>query len=605
MPESQEPGPPQIVLSPMLEKDEGEQSPLHLLNAAIAAAAGGGSSSSQAHSRASSVLSGSSSSGGQPSSNNSLLFLPYPHKERKRRRVIGNMDNTLDGLVAKRAELDSLSQKRYQTETEAIELPDDELEIKRMETDPDVSTRMCSVCGYQGKWVSEMIRHKRVHTNDRPFKCKYCNRTSKWKADLIRHVAKTHGIRVVSKYSRSKAFDGNGSDGNSKSCSYSPSHISSSQDENNNKSVIRLAQANAPQAFPLGSASASLSCSNSPSLTAFRCMTCLFEQESIEVLIDHLHNVHNVSPFECSDCKGTFEELQAASSHCSLPASVCTPLAIKVNFSPVYSNNGATTAGSNTLKPPTSLSTSSSLSACNTTGSSPVGSLLSELDAHSSSSTSSSSSLCGQENALSIQIDGQTAKVACKECPFRAVSMDKLQAHLGGHDTPKSALHYKCVFCNWHAKKKSSIESHLQVHTSRPQDFMGEVEQKFNAKLKDAEAAKALFNVTTTNSSAFCSPAQIEETQRRNIAAASLQHQQQQLALLSMLYANNTMGSQQLPVGPMSQVVSGTPGLPDLAVLQQIASNPLLAFGLCSLLEMRHKKSSELLNSNTKLDQML
>jgi len=39
-----------------------------------------------------------------------------------------------------------------------------------METDPDVCTRMCSVCGYQGKWVSEMIRHKRVHTNDRVIK---------------------------------------------------------------------------------------------------------------------------------------------------------------------------------------------------------------------------------------------------------------------------------------------------------------------------------------------------------------------------------------------------------------------------------------------------
>src|SRR3569623_1941983 len=78
-----------------------------------------------------------------------------------------------------------------------------------MESDPDVATRVCSVCGYQGKWVSEMIRHKRVHTNDRPFKCKYCSRTSKWKADLVRHVAKTHGIRVVSKYSRSKAFDVN------------------------------------------------------------------------------------------------------------------------------------------------------------------------------------------------------------------------------------------------------------------------------------------------------------------------------------------------------------------------------------------------------------
>ncbi|CAK5093745.1 unnamed protein product [Meloidogyne enterolobii] len=110
-----------------------------------------------------------------------------PLGQRKRRRLIGNLDNTLDGLVAKRADLPL--KKRYQSETEAIELPDDEQEMKRMETDPDVCTRMCSVCGYQGKWVSEMIRHKRVHTNDRPFKCKYCNRTSKWKADLIRHVA--------------------------------------------------------------------------------------------------------------------------------------------------------------------------------------------------------------------------------------------------------------------------------------------------------------------------------------------------------------------------------------------------------------------------------
>lgn len=39
------------------------------------------------------------------------------------------MDNTLDGLVAKRADLEP-NTKRYQTETEAIELPDDELEAK-------------------------------------------------------------------------------------------------------------------------------------------------------------------------------------------------------------------------------------------------------------------------------------------------------------------------------------------------------------------------------------------------------------------------------------------------------------------------------------------
>jgi hypothetical protein len=39
------------------------------------------------------------------------------------------LDNTLDGLVAKRVDIEP-NTKRYQTETEAIELPDDELEAK-------------------------------------------------------------------------------------------------------------------------------------------------------------------------------------------------------------------------------------------------------------------------------------------------------------------------------------------------------------------------------------------------------------------------------------------------------------------------------------------
>jgi hypothetical protein len=43
--------------------------------------------------------------------------------------MIGNLDNTLDGLVAKRSDVDPNS-KRYQTESEAIELPDDETEMK-------------------------------------------------------------------------------------------------------------------------------------------------------------------------------------------------------------------------------------------------------------------------------------------------------------------------------------------------------------------------------------------------------------------------------------------------------------------------------------------
>ena len=96
-----------------------------------------------------------------------------------------------------------LSIRKYLSEHDVIESPYDDDPMH----DTDVNARICSQCGYQGKWISEMLRHKRVHMVDRPFRCKFCTRTSKWKADLIRHVGKVHGICVVSKYSRSKTFD--------------------------------------------------------------------------------------------------------------------------------------------------------------------------------------------------------------------------------------------------------------------------------------------------------------------------------------------------------------------------------------------------------------
>lgn len=74
----------------------------------------------------------------------------YPHRhreERKRRRLIGNTDNTLDGLVAKRAEIDPLA-KRYQTEMDAIILPDEEVEIKVCNHHSSESSNPLSHCKF-------------------------------------------------------------------------------------------------------------------------------------------------------------------------------------------------------------------------------------------------------------------------------------------------------------------------------------------------------------------------------------------------------------------------------------------------------------------------
>ncbi|KAI1721595.1 c2H2-type zinc-finger domain-containing protein [Ditylenchus destructor] len=580
------------------------------------------SPSSGQQSRASSVVSMNTNGSGNTNNAASVLFHTHPHKERKRRRMIGNMDNTLDGLVAKRAELDPRLEKRYQTEGEAIELPDDEAEIKRLETDPDVSTRMCSVCGYQGKWVSEMIRHKRVHTNERPFKCKYCNRTSKWKADLIRHVAKTHGIRVVSKYSRSKAFDGASPDIPSTGCKSMIGE--SSQDENNNKMSVIHKAISRGQNFddvhnfgPITSA------------PVFRCLTCNFEEEMLEVLISHLRNVHNLSPFECGNCKQTFEDMHSASAHCSLlsVAGGCTPLSIKVNLRPVY-NSSDKLPGFGMLRTNNSnnngllcLSTSSNASPpLSIRSTSEMDSSMSSVASNTNTSITTSSS--GNDNELDngsdlvIQIDDDGCEETkfCKICPFKTESLGEMQSHNVGHKTPLGVINYKCTFCHWHAKNRYSMESHLTLHTDHP--------EKCIAQTEELAAKSVLFNgfPSEQSNSAFSVPpsnivqmenvpglnsrAEVEQSENMKITA------QQQLALFSMLCANNVATSQQnqatmLPHSIMASMLPAHSTQPVLSnLLQQVSSNPVLAFGLCSLLEERQRKFADLMN-NTKFDQVI
>ncbi|CAM1310058.1 Uncharacterised protein g5335 [Pycnogonum litorale] len=52
----------------------------------------------------------------------------------------------------------------------------------------------CDVCGYKAKWLSELQKHKLVHTNEKPFPCPHCNHRSRWKGDLTRHIQKIHKI---------------------------------------------------------------------------------------------------------------------------------------------------------------------------------------------------------------------------------------------------------------------------------------------------------------------------------------------------------------------------------------------------------------------------
>ncbi|WKX87943.1 hypothetical protein Q1695_007949 [Nippostrongylus brasiliensis] len=337
-------------------------------------------------------------------STNRLTTSPSSDVRKRRRGEIMNLANTLDGLVARRADdTDEPFKKRYLAEQEAIEGPDDEAEAKKMESDPDVSTRTCSTCGYVGKWISEMIRHKRVHTNERPFKCRYCSRTSKWKADLIRHVAKTHGIRVVSKYSRSKAFDQTITNLTNRDDEDKPRIFACEPDKEperqklhqHSTSTERTSEITRPEPFLPRKAPLS-----------YRCLQCFFENAGLSVLIYHLRVVHNKCPYECR-CRVAFTTIGDALSHSSASPS-CSSDDLVLNIAPIY----RTTHHTASISSSESMSPTRSRSGCSPD--SGVQCDMDEVDAERTSIVQNKADTCELE--IEGRLDKQSSSLLLSPC---------------------------------------------------------------------------------------------------------------------------------------------------------------------------------------------
>ncbi|RWS26307.1 zinc finger protein Xfin-like protein, partial [Leptotrombidium deliense] len=98
--------------------------------------------------------------------------------------------------------LDMLNPKKKRTvnksSQEPVSLPTGPQILKRPQFIPrkklsvDKASTKCRICGYQTRWISELEKHMRVHTKEKPFSCPYCSFKSKWKGDLNRHVQKYH-----------------------------------------------------------------------------------------------------------------------------------------------------------------------------------------------------------------------------------------------------------------------------------------------------------------------------------------------------------------------------------------------------------------------------
>lgn len=310
-------------------------------------------------------------------------------------------------------------------------------------------------------------------------------------------------------------------------------------------------------------------------------------------MVQHLDKMHSISPFECINCKQNFKEIQETAAHCSLSNNKCTPMSIKINFSPISNNNFLESSSTtSTYQTPTNyfLPELVGLSSPNL------------LQSESLSPSSTISSARSYE-ILSTSIGNESSSicndiVACNDCPFTCNGHDKLLQHKLGHLTPKGPFNYKCIFCNWFAKKRSTVEQHMLLHTPNASDFMSEVEKN----LITPATSNDFLNLTPPFEQSF------NHTGNLSYDAITLSQQltsfQKTLSISPLFAAIAAVSNQASPNLPTTSNVSTS--LIDLQnslsinqsnrsntnpISHQITTitNPLIAFNLCNILSTSNR----------------
>ncbi|XP_053145211.1 zinc finger protein 850-like isoform X1 [Hemicordylus capensis] len=316
---------------------------------------------------------------------------------------------------------------------------------------PKERKHVCPECGQRSEKLSDMIRHMRIHTGERPYKCLDCGETFRWPANLRQHQKKTSHRRrsfpTTSLAGRQLRRQGDDD------ASFPP------------QKRPRESQGEPHQ--PEEAAAMVKKSINCPKKKKHSCPECVYNSERLSDVVKHMRLHTGERPYSCLECGKTFRWLSNLNEHKRNPKS-CQKMPV-----PETSLAECDVTLSDDEELINILHKKSQQRGPESKNYS-VKSLKESSAARGVRATSHPRKLQGREGSALRQrstvvvkksrYDQRERKHECKECGQRTYYLSDLLRHMRIHTGERP---YKCPECGKTFSLTSTLNSHLKIHKSK------------------------------------------------------------------------------------------------------------------------------------------
>lgn len=375
----------------------------------------------------------------------------------------------------------------------------------------------CDVCGYRAKWLSELQKHKLVHTNEKPFPCPHCTHRSRWKGDLTRHIQKIHKIFVQPQRSRKSGklksiescVDGRNAvillvnkmspmAANGNFAAF-PGMIPMVSENKKTDSILVQKLNSEPMNKNFDVMDKNLEVVKVPEVKnvirkmVYKCKECSFYTKTASRFHVHVVQHLNKKPYMCSECgyrsnwqwdvtKHIRVKVGKLNSHKSAEVLLIDEAGEKnyEKYKPYMEVVEERQLASSDRKTKTLVNNRKSFQCteCNYEDDDKENVRRHvTMHLHGFLIKANETSKIDSDGTFDVREDKNGELFLCSKCPYKSRKREFINFHVQQHCENRPDATYRCLFCPYWVKIERNLLKHMSLHVNDPAHFLAEVEK--------------------------------------------------------------------------------------------------------------------------------